>query len=77
MLRDTGVREFVDYVELFYGFDGHGVYDLGFKVTREKIWLATAVHLMRLVDDSFEGDTVDREIVRDIMIKQHKEGVQA
>lgn len=75
MLRDTEVREFVDYVESFYGDDG--IYDLGFKVTREKIWLATAMHLMRLVDDSFEGDSMDREIVRDIMINQHKEEVQA
>ena len=75
MVKPSELCDFVDYVESFYG-DG-GIYDLGFKVTREHIWNATSVHLMRLVDDSFEGDTVDREIVRDIMINQHKEGVQA
>lgn len=75
MIKPSELCEFVDYVELFYGFDGHGVYDLGFKVTREHIWSATSEHLMRLTAsrDTFEGDTVDREMVRDIMIRQHKE----
>lgn len=76
MIKPSKLCEFVDYVELFYGFDGQGVYDLGFKVTRENIWSATTEHLMRLTAsrDTFEGDTVDREMVRDIMIKQHKNG---
>jgi len=73
MVKPSELCEFVDYVESFYGDDG--IYDLGFKVTREHIWNATSVYLMRLTAEreTFEGDTVDREIVRDIMIKQENE----
>lgn len=73
MIKPSELCEFVDYVESFYGDDG--IYDLGFTVTRERIWNATSVHLMRLTAEreTFEGDTVDREIVRDIMIKQENE----
>ena len=69
MVKPSELCEFVDYVESFYGDDG--IYDLGFKVTREHIWNATATHLANLecVPDVFEGDTVDREMVRDLMIK--------
>ena len=72
-VRPSKLCEFVDYVELFYGDDG--IYDLGFTVTRDRIWNATSVHLMRLTAkrEAFEGDTVDREIVRDLMIKTEKE----
>jgi len=72
MVKPSELCEFVDYVESFYGDDG--IYDLGFKVTREVIWTATSVHLMRLERErsEFEGDTVDREMVRDVMIKQSK-----
>jgi hypothetical protein len=72
-VRPSELCEFVDYVESFYG-DG-GIYDLGFKVTREHIWNATSIHLVRLERErsEFEGDTVDREMVRDLMIKAEKE----
>ena len=69
MVKPSELCEFVDYVESFYGDDG--IYNLGFTVTREHIWNATSVHLMRLTAErsEFEGDTVDREMVRDLMIK--------
>ena len=69
MVKPSELCEFVDYVESFYGDDG--IYNLGFTVTREHIWNATSVHLMRLERErsEFEGDTVDREMVRDLMIK--------
>lgn len=69
MVKPSELCEFVDYVESFYGDDG--IYNLGFTVTREHIWNATSVHLMRLTAErsEFEGDTVDRELVRDLMIK--------
>ena len=69
MVKPSKLCEFVDYVELFYGDDG--IYNLGFTVTREHIWNATSVHLMRLTAErsEFEGDTADREMVRDLMIK--------
>jgi hypothetical protein len=79
MIKPSVLCDFVDYVESFYG-DG-GIYDheLGFHVTRERIWSATSAHLMSLTAEGsdFEGDTVDREMVRDVMIEQHKEGVRA
>ena len=75
MVKPSELCEFVDYVESFYG-DG-GIYDcqFGFKVTREHIWNATSIHLMRLERErsEFEGDTVDREMVRDLIIKAEKE----
>lgn len=69
MVKPSELCEFVDYVESFYG--DNGIYNLGFTVTREHIWNATSVHLMRLTAErsEFEGDTVDREMVRDLMIK--------
>ena len=77
MIKPSVLCDFVDYVESFYGDDG--IYDLGFTVTRERIWSATSAHLMSLMakGSDFEGDTVDREMVRDVMIEQHKEGVRA
>lgn len=72
-VKPSKLCEFVDYVESFYGTDG--LYWLGFKVTRERIWNAISIHLMRLERErsEFEGDTVDREMVRDLMIKAEKE----
>tara|TARA_R100001015_G_C4634562_1_gene201309 strand:- start:7544 stop:7771 length:228 start_codon:yes stop_codon:yes gene_type:complete len=67
MIEPINLYKFVDYVESFYGDDG--VIDLRFKVTREHIWNATCIHLLRLERKSwpFEGDSVDREMVADLM----------
>ena len=76
MIKPSKLCEFVDCVESFYGDGGTYSHLLRFKVTREHIWNATTEHLMRLTAsrDSFVGDTVDREMVRDIIIKQHNNG---
>ena len=57
--------EFIDYVMSFYGPEDP-VYDLGFEVTRPMVW--TALLTLLVNNSDFEGDTVDREKVRDLMV---------
>ena len=61
-------KQFVDYVLSFYG-EG-GLYSDAFKkpVTVERITQALAKLLMRPKHD-FAGDSFDRELVRDIMLR--------
>ena len=58
--------DFTDYVFSFYGKDG--IYDMG--ATKEQIKKATYARLnsLKYVKTPFDQDTVDREIVRDILI---------
>lgn len=59
------MKEFVDYVIEFYG--ANGIYDMG--ATRKEIMMATGVRMgiCKHSDIPFEGDTIDREAVRDII----------
>ena len=61
-------HEFIDYVFDFYGKDG--IYDM--QATKEQIATATNIRLksLKYVKLPFEADTVDREIVRDILIEK-------
>jgi hypothetical protein len=59
----TDDKRFVDYVYSFYG--PGGVYDMG--VSKDDIMAATEIH-KKQSDIPFDGDTVDRESVRDILI---------
>ena len=63
---------FTDYLLDFYG--PNGVYPHGF--TAAQIGIATAVYKMRLdaQGGTFEGDSIDRERVRDIILEA-REGV--
>ena len=58
---------FTQYMLDFYG-DG-GIYPLGF--TRGQIELATELYQLKLKQgrEQFEGDTVDRENVRDLILE--------
>ena len=60
---------FTQYMLDFYG--PNGVYDYGF--TAEQINLATQLYKCRMEDEfgqtEFEGDSVDRERVRDIILE--------
>ena len=62
-------NNFTNYMLDFYG--PNGIYDLGF--THEQINLATQLYKTRLAvnypGQEFEGDSVDRERVRDIIIQ--------
>ena len=60
------VDEFADYMVDFYG--PNGVWDFfDYKLTREQALRGLAIYLL---DGStpFEGDSVDREMVRDILL---------
>lgn len=54
---------FEDYVLNFYG--SGGIYDMG--ATFKQVAEATLI-LRKKVGDNFEGDTIDREAVREILI---------
>ena len=60
--------EFTDYVFSFYGKGG--LYDMG--ATRQQIIRATYARLKSIEHArfTFDQDTVDREIVRDFLIKK-------
>lgn len=58
--------DFPDYVLSFYG--KLGIYDMG--VTRDDVLIATGIRLETRKDIDFDGDTLDRELVRDILIDQ-------
>lgn len=65
-------NEFIDYVLSFYG-PGE-IYDMG--ATREDVLEALVTRLLskRYSSVPFDGDSIDREMIRDIMIEA-KEGV--
>lgn len=56
--------EFIDYCFDFYGAEG--IYDMG--MTRNEIAMGLLLRLEQKSDVEFEGDTVDRELVRDCVI---------
>lgn len=61
------MNDFTDYVLSFYG---HGkLYDMG--VSRDDVLLATGMRLGHCltIGIPFEGDSIDREAVRDILIE--------
>lgn len=67
---NPNIIDFVDYVWTFYG-EG-GIYDI--KATRNEILLATGMRmgLCKWHSVPFEGDTIDREAVRDIIIEMRE-----
>ena len=58
-------QEFIDYVFDFYGQDG--IYDM--QATKEQIATATNIRLksLKYVKLPFDGDSIDREIIREIL----------
>lgn len=58
------MKEFVDYVLSFYGKGG--LYDIG--ATEEDVKIALNIRLKTRQDIEFDGDSFDREIVRDIIL---------
>ena len=61
----TDYTNFVDYVYDFYGTNG--IYDMA--ATRDQILSATKDHVAS-ASYPFDGDSIDREAVRDILIKK-------
>tara|TARA_R110000823_G_scaffold3818_1_gene14479 strand:- start:163 stop:486 length:324 start_codon:yes stop_codon:yes gene_type:complete len=67
--NDKKISDFVDYVNQFYGKDG--IYAEEFfppnGATPAEIVLAVKIKLLMNIDLPFDGDSMDREIVRDII----------
>ena len=63
-----------DFIEYVYDFYGPGmIYDLGFTITHTDIARATAIRLRTQNPNMpFDGDSVDRETVRDILVMMLK-----
>jgi hypothetical protein len=57
--------EFINYVLSFYGLGG--IYDMG--ATEDMILEATQKYITEGAD--FCGDSIDRELIRDIMIRDY------
>ena len=72
------INDFVDYVDSFYGTNDplYPLYLNGVELTKEHIRHATIVYLDRCNNDDFElclwgdGDSLDRERVRDILTQK-------
>ena len=72
------INEFVDYVDSFYGTNDplYPLFLTGKALTKEHIRHATIVYLDRCNNDDFElctwgdGDSLDRERVRDILTEK-------
>jgi len=56
--------DFIDYVFDFYGKGG--IYDFG--ATKQMIITATNERIGKYPDTPFDADSVDRELIRDIML---------
>lgn len=62
----VNVKEFVDYVLSFYGVGG--LYDFG--ATENDVRVALDERIAAAGEGlPFEGDSIDRELVRDIILK--------
>ena len=62
---NTQTETFVQYVLDFYGKGG--IYDFG--ATRDDVMLALGMRMNAATSDfPFDGDSIDREIIRDYML---------
>jgi hypothetical protein len=66
MIMLNNRAEFVEYVLAFYG--AGGIYDFGAEAA--DVERALDIRLERRADLPFDGDSLDREIVRDIMLEE-------
>jgi hypothetical protein len=64
------MTEFYDYVLSFYG--PGGIYPMG--ATLDLVELATndLIRILQIKDQEFCGDSIDRELVRDLLISKYK-----
>tara|TARA_R100000544_G_scaffold3279_1_gene1332 strand:+ start:122 stop:493 length:372 start_codon:yes stop_codon:yes gene_type:complete len=72
ILLSKNNMEFVDYVNTFYGSNsiyGEEAFPSTGGVTKAEIILAIKIRMLMNIKLPFEGDSMDREIIRDIMIE--------
>jgi hypothetical protein len=70
LLKVTEMTDFYDYVLSFYGKDG--LYPMG--ATLPLIQQATndIIQILQIKNEEFCGDSIDRELVRDLLIDKYK-----
>ena len=68
--QDKKLEEFIEYVLDFYSPESELYPEMAF--TREEVVAGYAERLIRHKEHEFEGDTVDREWVRDIVLEMRE-----
>jgi hypothetical protein len=61
------LNNFVEYFNSFYGIDGIYTHDRNYSL--EDIVIAMDLLFQRKPDYIFEGDSIDRELLRDVMLE--------
>ena len=63
------INDFVDYVMSFYGSDG--IYPMGANRTVVRNATNDVMRIAKLKGEEFCGDSIDRELVRDLLISKY------
>jgi hypothetical protein len=66
----TDLQKFHDYVLSFYGPEG--IYPMGATPKLIKQATSTYLKILKLKGEEFAGDSIDRELVRDLLISKYK-----
>ncbi len=64
------MTEFYDYVLSFYGPDG--IYPMGATLTVVRKATQDLIQILQIKGQEFCGDSIDRELVRDLLIDKYK-----
>ena len=64
------INDFIGYVMSFYGSDG--IYPMGANRTIVRKATNDVIRICKIKGQSFCGDSIDRELVRDLLIDKYK-----
>jgi len=64
------MNDFIDYVMEFYG--PNGIYPMGANRTIARKATNDVIRICKIKGHRFCGDSIDRELVRDLMIEKYK-----
>jgi hypothetical protein len=64
------INDFIDYTLTFYGPDG--IYPMGANRTVVRKATNDIIKIARIKGQEFCGDSIDRELVRDLLIDKYK-----
>jgi len=64
------MTEFYDYVLSFYGPEG--IYPMGANLTLVRKATQDLIRILKIKGQEFCGDSIDRELVRDLLIDKYK-----
>jgi hypothetical protein len=69
------INDFIDYTMSFYG--PGGIYPMGANRTVVRKATNDVIRITKIKGQKFCGDSIDRELVRDIMIDKYKLNLSA